>query len=145
MDFALSETHEITRKMVRDFAEREIAPESQKYDESQEVPHHWAPKMAALGLLGVVIPEKWGGAGLDAISYAIVIEELSRVDASAGVIAAVNNGLVCDPILKFGSDEQKRKWLVPLAEGGKLGGDALTEPRGGSDAAATRATAQPSG
>src|SRR2546425_6109144 len=131
MDFALSETHEITRKMVRDFAEREIAPESQKYDESQEVPHHWAPKMAALGLLGVVIPEKWGGAGLDAISYAIVIEELSRVDASAGVIAAVNNGLVCDPILKFGSDEQKRKWLLPPAQGEEQGAGGPTGAGGG--------------
>src|SRR2546427_9270312 len=140
MDFALSETHEITRKMVRDFAEREIAPESQKYDESQEVPHHWAPKMASLGLLGVFVPEKWGGAGLDAISYAIVIEELSRVDASAGVIAAVNNGLVCDPILKFGSDEQKREWLVPPAKGQKPGGDALPQPRGGDGAAAVRTT-----
>src|SRR3989475_4071475 len=142
MDFALSETHEITRKMVRDFAEREIAPESQKFDESQEVPHHWAPKMAGLGLLGVFVPEKWGGAGLDAISYAIVIEELSRVDASAGVIAAVNNGLVCDPILKFGTDEQKKDWLVPLAKGEKLGAYALTEPGSGSDAAAMRTTAK---
>jgi len=145
MDFALSETHEITRKMVRDFAEREIAPESQKFDESQEVPHHWAPKMAGLGLLGVFVPEKWGGAGLDAISYAIVIEELSRVDASAGVIAAVNNGLVCDPILKFGSDEQKTEWLVPLAKGQKLGAYALTEPGSGSDAAAMRTTAKVEG
>ena len=145
MDFAPSETHEITRKMVRDFAEREIAPESQKYDESQEVPHHWAEKMAGLGLLGVFVPEKWGGAGLDSICYAIVIEELSRVDASAGVIAAVNNGLVCDPILKFGSDAQKREWLVPLAKGQKLGAYALTEPGSGSDAAAMRTTAKREG
>src|SRR5437867_2956769 len=141
MDFAPSETHEITRKMVRDFAEREIAPESQKYDESQEVPHHWAEKMAGLGLLGVFVPEKLGGAGLDSICYAIVIEELSRVDASAGLIAAVNNGLVCDPLLRFGSDEQKKEWLVPLAKGRKLGAYALTEPGSGSDAAAMRTTA----
>src|SRR6058998_3263324 len=145
MDFALSETHEITRKMVRDFAEREIAPESQKYDESQEVPSHWAAKMAGLGLLGVFVPEKLGGAGLDSICYAIVIEELSRVDASAGVIAAVNNGLVCDPILKFGSDEQRREWLVALAKGQKLGAYALTEPGSGSDAAAMRTTAKVEG
>src|SRR2546428_8345657 len=131
MDFALSETHEITRKMVRDFAEREIAPESQKFDESQEVRHHWAAKMAGLGLLGVFVPEKWGGAGLDAISYAIVIEELSRVDASAGVIAAVNNGLVCDPILKFGSDEQKTEWLRAPPQGEKPGADAPPPPGGG--------------
>ena len=142
MDFALSETHDITRKIVREFAEREIAPESRKYDESQEVPSHWATKMAGLGLLGVFVPEKLGGAGLDAICYAIVIEELSRVDASAGVIAAVNNGLVCDPILKFGTDEQKKDWLVPLAKGEKLGAYALTEPGSGSDAAAMRTTAK---
>ena len=142
MDFGLSEIHEITRKNVRDFAEREIAPESMKYDETQEVPHHWAPKMAKLGLLGVFVPEKWGGAGLDAVCYAIVIEELSRVDASAGVIAAVNNGLVCDPLLRFGTDEQKREWLVPLAKGEKLGAYALTESGSGSDAAALRTTAK---
>ena len=141
MDFALSETHEITRKMVREFAEREIAPESMKYDESQEVPRHWADKMAALGLLGVFVPEKYGGSGLDAVSYAIVIEELSRVDASAGVIAGVNNGLVCDPLLKYGNDAQKEEWLPPLAKGEKLGAYALTEPGSGTDAAAMRATA----
>src|SRR2546422_8190099 len=101
--------------------------------------------MAGLGLLGVFVPEKLGGAGLDSICYAIVIEELSRVDASAGVIAAVNNGLVCDPILKFGTDEQKKEWLVPLAKGEKLGAYALTEPGSGSDAAAMRTTAQLSG
>jgi len=142
VDFSLSETHDLTRKMVRDFAEREIAPESRKYDESQEVPSHWATKMAGLGLLGVFVPEKFGGAGLDSICYAIVIEELSRVDASAGVIAAVNNGLVCDPILTFGTEEQKREWLVPLAKGAKLGAYALTEPGSGSDAAAMRTTAK---
>src|SRR2546426_9059937 len=109
--------------MVRDFAEREIAPESRKYDESQEVPSHWARKMAGLGLLGVFVPEKWGGAGLDAICYAIVIEELSRVDASAGVIAAGNNGLVCDPILKVGTDGQKKEWLRPPPHGGGPVGD----------------------
>src|SRR3989449_10760839 len=92
--------------------------------------------MAGLGLLGVFVPEKLGGAGLDSICYAIVIEELSRVDASAGVIAAVNNGLVCDPILKVGTDEQKKEWLVPLAEGGKPGAYAPTAPGSGADAAA---------
>ncbi len=142
MDFALTETHDITRKMVREFAEREIAPESMKYDELQEVPRHWADKMAGLGLLGVFVPEKYGGSGLDAVSYAIVIEELSRVDASAGVIAAVNNGLVCDPLLKFGTDAQKDEWLPALARGQKLGAYALTEPGSGTDAAAMRATAK---
>src|SRR2546428_10423264 len=98
MDFALSETHDITRKMVREFAEREIAPESRKYDESQEVPSHWARKMAGLGLLGVFVPEKLGGAGLESICYAIVIEEVSRADARASVLAAVHNGLLSLPL-----------------------------------------------
>src|SRR2546428_3221379 len=117
MDFALSETHDITRKMVREFAEREIAPESRKYDESQEVPSHWATKMAGLGLLGVFVPEKWGGAGLDAISYAVVVQELSRVGASAGGIAAGDNGPVCDPLLKFRTDGPQQRWAHPPAQG----------------------------
>lgn len=142
MDFRPEEIHEITRKQVREFAEREIAPESMAYDESQEYPEHWTRKMAGLGLLGVAVPEKWGGAGLDNVSYAIAIEELSRVDASAGVIAAVNNGLVCDPILRFGSDEQKSRYLPKLAKGEWLGAYALTEPDSGSDAAALRSTAK---
>src|SRR2546428_9028883 len=142
MDFALSGPQDITRKVFGDFGEGETAPEAGKSDEPQVVPSHWATKMAGLGLLGVFVPEKLGGAGLDAICYGIVIEELSRVDASAGVIAAVNNGLVCDPILKFGTDEQKKDWLVPLAKGEKLGAYALTEPGSGSDAAAMRTTAK---
>ena len=141
MDFALTETHDITRKMVREFAEREIAPESAKYDESQEAPRHWATKMAGLGLLGVFVPEKYGGSNLDCVSYAIVIEELSRVDASAGVMAAVNNGLVCDPLLRFGTEAQKAEWLGSVARGERLGAYALTEPGSGSDAAAMRTTA----
>src|SRR3989442_10084512 len=109
MDFALSETHDITRKIVREFAEREIAPESRKYDESQEVPSHWATKMAGLGLLGVFVPEKLGGAGLDSICYAVVIEELRRVDASAGGIAAGDNSPLFRPLLKVGADGEKKE------------------------------------
>src|SRR6059036_1699543 len=100
MDFALTETQEITRKTVRDFAEQEIIPHSAAFDESQEFPHAWAKNMGELGLLGVFVPEKYGGAGLDTICYAITIEELSRGDASAGVIAALCNGLVCEPWLR---------------------------------------------
>jgi len=142
MDFGLSETHELTRKQVREFAEREIAPDSLRFDEEQHYPLHWARRMAELGLLGVSVPEKWGGSGLDSIAYAIVIEELSRVDASAGVIAAVNNGLVCDPLLRYGTEDQKRRYLGKLAKGEWLGAYALTEPGSGSDAAAMRATAK---
>ncbi len=142
MDFELTETQAITRKTVRDFVEREIIPESMKYDESQEFPAHWATKMGQLGLLGIFVPEKYGGSGLDTVCYAITIEELARGDASASVIAAVCNGLACEPILRWGTEEQKRKWLVPLAKGEWVGAYALTEPGSGSDAAAMRATAR---
>ncbi len=142
MDFELSETHEMTRKMVRDFVEREIIPESMRYDESQEFPQHWADKMGELGLLGIFVPQKYGGSGLDTISYAITIEELARGDASASVIAAVCNGLACEPILRWGTEEQKQTYLVPLARGEWVGAYALTEPGSGSDAAAMRTTAR---
>ena len=142
MDFAFTPTHELTRKTVREFAEKDIRPESRKYDESQEYPMGWAKKMAELGLLGVAVPEKYGGAGLDAVCYAITIEELSWGDASAGVIAAVNNGLVCEPILAFGTDSQKHAYLPKLASGAWMGAYCLTEPGSGSDAAAMRTTAK---
>src|SRR5438034_7534599 len=112
MDFALTETQEITRKSVRDFAEQDIIPQSHAFDESQEFPHGWAKKMGELGLFGVYVPEKYGGAGLDAICYAITIEELSRADAGAGVVAAVCNGLVCEPLLRYGAEEPKRGYRV---------------------------------
>ena len=141
MDFSLSETQLATRKSVREFAERDIIPESAAFDESQEFPSAWAKKMGELGLLGVSVPEKYGGAGLDTVCYAITIEELARADASASVIAAVCNGLVCDPLLRFGNEDQRRKWLVPVARGEWLGAYALTEPGSGSDAAAMTTTA----
>ena len=142
MDFALSPTHEMTRKTVHEFAERDIRPESRRYDESQEYPMAWARRMGELGLLGVAVPEKYGGAGLDSVCYAITIEELSWGDASAGVIAAVNNGLVCEPILAFGTESQKQAYLPKLASGSWMGAYCLTEPGSGSDAAAMRTTAR---
>ena len=142
MDFELSETQTMTRKMVRDFVERDIIPESMKYDESQEFPEHWAKKMGELGLLGIFVPEKYGGAGLDAVCYAIAIEELARGDASASVIAAVCNGLACEPILRWGTEEQKQTYLLSLARGEWIGAYGLTEPGSGSDAAAMRTTAK---
>jgi len=145
MDFALTSTQEITRKTVRDFADRQIVPQSHAFDESQEFPHAWAKQMGELGLFGVFVPEKYGGAGLDTVCYAITIEELSRGDASAGVIAAVCNGLVCEPLLRYGTEEQKRRYLVPVARGEWMGAYALTEPGSGSDAAAMRTTAQSKG
>src|SRR5437870_12986604 len=117
MDFTLSETQEIARKTVRDFTEQEIIPRSHEFDESQEFPHDWAKKMGELGLFGVFVPEKYGVAGLDTVCYAITIEELSRGDASAGVIAAVCNGLVCEPLLHSGIEEQKWRILEPVVRG----------------------------
>ncbi len=142
MDFEPSETQAMTRKMVREFVERDVIPESMKYDENQEFPEHWARKMGELGLLGIFIPEKYGGSGLDTVCYAIAIEELARGDASASVIAAVCNGLACEPIFRYGTEEQKRTYLEPLARGEWIGAYALTEPESGSDAAAMRATAK---
>ena len=142
MDFEPTETQAMTRKMVREFVERDIIPESMTYDESQEFPKHWAEKMGELGLLGIFVPETYGGSGLDTVCYAIAIEELARGDASASVIAAVCNGLACEPILRWGTEEQKREYLVPLASGKWIGAYALTEPGSGSDAAAMRATAK---
>jgi butyryl-CoA dehydrogenase len=145
MDFALTESQEMTRRSVRAFAEQDIIPHSHAFDESQEFPHAWAKKMGELGLFGVFVPEKYGGAGLDTVCYAITIEELSRGDASAGVIAAVCNGLVCEPLLRYGTEEQKRIYLGPVARGEWMGAYALTEPGSGSDAAAMRTTAEPDG
>jgi len=142
MDFEPTETQAMTRKMVRDFVEQEIIPESMKYDESQEFPAHWAKKMGELGLLGIFVPEAYGGSGLDTVCYAIAIEELARGDASASVIAAVCNGLACEPILRWGTEDQKQRFLVPLAKGEWIGAYALTEPGSGSDAAAMRTTAR---
>src|SRR5438046_8059907 len=128
MDFAPTEAQEITRKSVRSFAEQEIVPQSRAFDESQEFPHAWAKKMGELGLFGVFVPEKYGGSGLDTVCYAITIEELSRGDANAGVTAAVCHALVCAPLLRYGTEEQKRKSLRPVARAGWVGADALTEP-----------------
>src|SRR5437660_8343895 len=117
MDFAPSEAQEITRKSVRSFAAQEIVPQSRAFDESQEFPHAWAKKMGELGLFGVFVPEKYGGSGLDTVCYAITIEELSRGDASAGAIAAVCNGLVCEPLRRYGAEETQRKDLRPGGPG----------------------------
>jgi len=142
MDFEYTETQQMIRKSVREFAEKELGPESAHYDEVQEVPKHWPKKMADMGLMGMAVPTELGGAGLDYISYSIAIEEISRVDASAGVMAAVNNGLACDPLYRWGTEEQKRKWLTKVASGEWVGCYALTEPGAGSDAGALSTTAE---
>ena len=127
--------------MVREFAEKEIAPVAAELDKKAEYPTEILEKMAKLGLLGIIIPTKYGGAGLDTISYAIVIEEISRKCASTGVITSVHNSLVSWPIMKYGTDEQKKKYLPILAKGEKIGAFAGTEPNAGSDLGAMQTTA----
>src|SRR5437867_6173478 len=138
MDFAPTEDHEMLRQAVREFAEKEARPTAAARDEAMEWPSDLVKKMSQLGFMGVAIDEEHGGAGLDYVSYAIVIEELSRVDASLGVIASVNNSLVCYGLEKFGTEDQKRELLIPLASGKALGAFSLSEPGAGSDAASQK-------
>jgi len=141
ISFDLSEDQQAVREMVRAFAEEEIRPIAARIDETHEFPLETTKKMAELGLLGMFVPEEWGGAGMDYLSYVIAVEELSRVCASHGVICSVNNSLVCYPILTYGNDAQKRKYLVPLAKGEWIGAYCLTEPNAGSNAANQQTTA----
>jgi len=136
VDLDLTEEQQLLQKSVRDFAEAEVKPHAKEIDETGRFPLDNFKKAAELGLSGVAVPENYGGAGMDHGSYAIVIEEISRVCASTGVILSVQNSLYCDPILRFGTDEQKQKFLVPFARGEKIGCYALTEPQAGSNAAA---------
>jgi alkylation response protein AidB-like acyl-CoA dehydrogenase len=141
MQIELSEEQQLLREAVRRFAAEVVAPRAKEIDESGEFPRSFFDRAAELGLAGVAIPEEQGGAGMDTIAYCLVIEEISRVCATSGVILSVQNSLVCDPLLKFGSEEQKARFLEPLASGRHLGCFALTEPGAGSDPAALRTTA----
>ena len=141
MDFTFTDEQKQLRKSVREFAEGEIAPHVMEWDESSHFPSEILPKLAEMGLMGVIFPEEYGGAGLGYIEYATVIEELARVDGSVGLFVAAHNSLCSNHIYKFGSEEQTRKYLVPLAQGEKLGAWSLTEPEAGSDAGGTRTTA----
>ena len=141
MRIELSEEQLLLRDSVRQFAEEVVRPRAKEIDETGEFPRQFFGQAGELGLTGVAIPEEYGGAGMDPLSYSLVIEEISRVCASSGVILSVNNSLVCDPILKFGTEEQKDEYLKPLASGEMLGCFALTEPEAGSDPAAIRTMA----
>ncbi|HUT16322.1 MAG TPA: acyl-CoA dehydrogenase family protein [Anaerolineae bacterium] len=145
MDFALTEEHRMVRKMVRDFAEREIAPDIKEYDRQHEFDRSLLPKMARQGILGICIPVKYGGAGMDYISLAIACEELERVDSSARVILSVHIGLNSLSLLQWGTEEQKQKYLVPQAIGQKIATYGLTEPNAGSDPVAMQTTARRDG
>jgi butyryl-CoA dehydrogenase len=145
MDFALTEEQLLIQKTARELALKEILPQAAKIDEEHRFPAELVKRLAGLGFLGMAVPEKWGGAGLYNVSYVLAMEEISRACASTGVIMSVNNSLVCDPILKFGTDAQKQRWLVPLARGEVLGCFALSEPEAGSDAAAQKTVAKKDG
>ncbi|PYU12516.1 MAG: acyl-CoA dehydrogenase [Acidobacteria bacterium] len=141
MDFSLTDEQQQLRRTVREFAETEIAPHVMEWDEASHFPSEIIPKLGEMGLLGVIFPEKYGGAGLGYIEYVIAIEELSRVDGSAGIIVAAHTSLCTNHIYRFGSEEQRQKYVVPLAQGKKLGCWSLTEPQAGSDAGGTRSVA----
>ena len=141
MNFELTEQQALLQQTIRDFAQAEIAPGARERDEAARFPRELIPKMANLGLFGVMIPESYGGAGLDPLSFAIIIEEIARVDASVALLLASHNSLCAGHILAAGSEEQKRAHLPSLASGKKLGAWALTEPGGGSDAASLKTRA----
>jgi alkylation response protein AidB-like acyl-CoA dehydrogenase len=145
MHFEFSEQHELLRKSVREFARAEIAPFAQKWDKEERFPTELVPKLAAMGLLGIRIPEAYGGSGMDTTSYAICVEEVARVDGSTALTVASHNGLGTGHILAFGSDEQKKKYLPRAAGGEWLAAWALTEPGSGSDSASLLTTARRQG
>jgi alkylation response protein AidB-like acyl-CoA dehydrogenase len=141
MDFGLSEEQELLRRSIREFAETEMRPYVMEWDEAQHFPKELIPKLASLGLMGIQFPEEYGGAGMSAVEYCICIEELARVDPSVSLSVAAHNGLGAAHIGMFGTDAQKKKYLVPLAKGEQLAAWGLTEAQSGSDAAAMRTTA----
>jgi alkylation response protein AidB-like acyl-CoA dehydrogenase len=141
MNFELTEEQRAIRDLAREFAQKEIAPIAARLDETGEFPRATVKKMGELGLMGIEVPPEYGGAGLDAVSYVLAIEEISKVCASHGAILSVNNSLVCYGLNRFGSEEQKRKFLTPLANGNALGAYSLTEPQSGSDAGNIRTRA----
>jgi short/branched chain acyl-CoA dehydrogenase len=142
VDLDLSQEHELVRSTVREFAFERIAPVAEELDREARFPYELVRELAGLGLMGMPIPEEYGGAGSDTLSYAIAIEELTRVDSSVAITVAAHTSLGTMPIYMFGSEEQKREWLPELASGRRLAAFGLTEPGAGSDAGATRTTAE---
>ena len=142
MNLDLTPEHELVRSTVREFAEQKVAPVAAELDREHRFPYELVTELAELGLMGMPIPEAYGGAGADTLSYAIAVEELTRVDSSVAITMAAHTSLGTMPILNFGSEEQKQAWLPDLAAGRKLAAFGLTEPGAGSDAAASRTTAE---
>jgi butyryl-CoA dehydrogenase len=141
MQFAPTEEQAAVLRTAHDFATQEVLPKAAEIDREHRHPTELVNRMAELGFLGIAVPEQYGGSGFDNVSYVLAMEEISRACASTGVIMSVNNSLVCDPILRFGTEAQKQQWLVPLAQGKLLGCFALSEPEAGSDAAAQKTVA----
>ncbi len=141
MQIELTEEQMLLRDTCREFSDRELRPNARRWDREHKFPAEAVHKAFELGLGGVAVPSEWGGAGMDNVAYALAIEEISRGCASVGVTLSVNNSLYCDPVLEYGTDEQKKRWLVPFARGEKIGCFGLTEPQAGSDAAEQRTTA----
>jgi len=139
--YPLTEEHKMLRDAARDFAQKEIAPIAAEFDESGEFPYTTIKKMGQLGFMGIEVPEEYGGAGMDPLAYVLALEEICKVDASHGVIMSVNNSLYCHGILKFGTEEQKKKFITPIASGEAIGAYSLTEPQSGSDAGTMRSRA----
>jgi butyryl-CoA dehydrogenase len=135
MDFELDQDHRVLRDTLRDFVAREIRPHAIDIDDKHRIPPEIVSKVAAMGFLGSYLPAEFDGAGFDILSYAMVVEEVSKACASTGILISAHTSLACDPILRFGSEEQKRRWLPPLARGEKIGCILLTEPEAGSDVA----------
>jgi butyryl-CoA dehydrogenase len=145
MDFELTDAQRMFRETARQFADKEIAPIAEKVDELGQFPRETIQKLGELGFMGVAVPEAYGGAGADTASYVVALEEISRACASHGVIMSVNNSLYCDPLVKFGTEEQKRRFLTPVAGGKRVGCFCLSEPGAGSDAANQQTTARREG
>jgi len=145
LDFELSEEHLMVQRMVRDFAAKEVAPTIQEQDRLGGMAPHVIPRMAELGILGITIPVKYGGQGMDYISLGLTCEELEAVDTSLRVVISVHNGLTCLTLLQWGTEEQKKEFLIPLAKGEKIGCGAFTEPGAGSDFAHIQATGKKDG
>lgn len=137
----LTDEHEMIRQAARDFARKEIAPIAAEFDESGDFPFETIKKMGAMGLMGIETPEDYGGAGMDTLAYVLALEEICKVDASHGTIMSVNNSLYCYALLKFGTEEQKQKYLAPVASGQAIGAYSLTEPMSGSDSGTMRSRA----
>ncbi len=145
MDHLLTEDQKMVRRTIREFATEKVRPGAAERDEKEEFPTEILGQLGELGFMGVTTSERYGGAGLDMVSYTLVIEEISQVDASVGLIVSVNNSLICNTLEKYGTEDQKQKWLIPSATGKMLGAFCLSEPDAGSDAASIQTVAEPDG